>query len=54
MTTAADQLDRITRAAALLRSSGPAAAAAVVALGPTDARVALRLGGVVTDPRPGR
>lgn len=49
MTTTADQLDRITTAAALLRATGPAAAAAVTALGPADARVALRLAGVITD-----
>lgn len=52
-TTVADQLDAITAAAALLRATGPAAAAAIVALGPADARVALRLAGVVRNDTPG-
>lgn len=48
MTTTAAQLDRITTAAALLRATGPAATT-ITALGPADARVALRLAGVITD-----
>ncbi|MEB3034564.1 hypothetical protein [[Mycobacterium] nativiensis] len=48
-TTAGAQLDQVTAAAALLRSIGPAAAATVTAFGPADARMALRLAGVVTD-----
>lgn len=49
MTTAAAQLDRITTAAALLRATGPAAATTITALGPADARMALRLAGAVCD-----
>lgn len=52
-TPAGDQLDAITRAAALLRATGPAAAAAITALGSAaDMRVALRLAGAVNDDKP--
>lgn len=54
MTAAGDQLDRIAEAAAALRATGPAAAAAVTALGAADARMALRLAGLVHDRQPGR